>query len=302
MPPPDSYLEKFQPLIDLRASRLRRVRTLPVIDHAKFGGPTTTGFGTPGSVILFMGRSPEQSKVAMGALKKGKAAMKELLARIGGQMDQLRPGGLDDVIRSLPKQPVIAALTYAGATILDPIWLPRGLDLTVVAIPYSGGRLVHDGFQFTEYVKSEEASGYSAFVLKSSPNLTRAERVALAKVPKHHRNMHVGHGYWCDYTTLAAVGGALVGGLVGVAVGVGVGRAAGAVVGGVGGALVGAIGGAIVDAGIVATLEGKRFGHHLHLSPDDIRKLGPSKSARELVKKRRDAMRKAHRANRKKHA
>jgi hypothetical protein len=301
MPPPDSYVETFQPLMDLRQSRLRRVSTLPVIDHAKFGGPTATGFGTPGSVILFMGRSPEQSKEAMGALKKGEAAMKELLARISGQMDRLHPGDVNDVIRSLPRQPVVAALTYAGAPIVDPIWLPQGLDLTVVAIPYSGGHLLRGGFQFVEYLKSDDSPGYSAFVLKSAPHLTRAERVALKKVPKNHRNMHVGHGYKCEMTTLAALAGAVVGGVLGAAAGAGMGGAAGAVAGGVGGAIGGAIVGAAVDAGVVATLEGKRFGHHLHLSPDDIRKLGPSKSARELVKRRRDAMRKAHTAKRKKH-
>ncbi|HEX7254172.1 MAG TPA: hypothetical protein VF376_14935 [Thermoanaerobaculia bacterium] len=297
----DSYAETFQPLVELRQSRLRRVRTLPVIDHARFGGPTKTGFGTPGSLIFFMGKSPEETKKAKEALKEGEAAMKQLLARISAQRDRLHPGSLENVVRSAVKQPVLGALSYSGVPILDPIWLPRGLDLTMVAIPYSGGRLIREGFQFVEYINSEDAPSYSAFLLKSAPMLTRAERVALAKVPKHHRTMHVGHGHWCDYTTLAAVAGAVVGATVAGAVGAVAGNLGGAAVGAVGGAIVGAVAGAAVDAGVVAALEGKRFRHHLHLSGDDIRKLGPSKSAQELVKKRRDAMRKAYGARRKKH-
>jgi hypothetical protein len=297
----DSYAETFQPLAELRQSRLRRVRTLPVIDHARFGGPMKTGFGTPGSLILFMGRTPEESKEATQALKKGEAAMKELLARISAQMDRLPIGNVEEVVRAAVREPVLAALSYGGVPILDPIWLPHGLDLTVVAIPYSGGRLIREGFQFVEYIKSEDAAAYSAFVLKSAPKLTRAEQVAMARVPKEHRTMHVGHGHKCEYTGLAALAGAVVGATLGGAAGAAAGGLAGGAVGAVGGALIGAVAGAAVDAGVVATLEGKRFGHHVHLSGDDIRKLGPSKSARELVKKRRDAMRKAHGAKRKKH-
>jgi hypothetical protein len=296
----DSYVETFRPLMELRQSRLRRIRPLPVIDHAKFGGPMKTGFGTPGSLILFMGRSPEQTKEAMAALKSGKAAMKTLVQRISDQMDQLRPGGLDEVIRSLPAEPIVASLSYAGAPILDPIWLPRGLDMTVIAIPYSGGRLIRDGFQFVEYVEHEKSPSYSTFVLKSTPKLTPAERVALAKVPKHHHSVHVGHGYQCELTTIAAVAFGVAGAVGGAAAGAGVGGVAGAVVGGAAGAAAGAIVGAAVDVALVAIVEGKRFGHHLHLDPEDIRKLGPSESAKKLVNKRRDAMKKAH-AKRKKH-
>jgi hypothetical protein len=288
-----SYVDTFRPLMELRESRLRRIRPLPIIDHARFGGPARTGFGTPGSLILFMARSPEHTKEAMAALKSGKAAMKKLVQRISDQMDQLRPGGLDKVIRSLASQPVIASLTYAGAPILDPIWLPQGLDMTAIAIPYSGGRLLREGFQFVEYVEREDSPGYSSFVLKSTPRLTPAERVALAKVPKHHHSVHVGNGYSCELTTIGAGAFAVAGGLAGAT--------AGGIVLGAVGAIGGAIAGAAIDVALVAIVSGKRFGHHLHLDPEDIKKLGPSESAKKLVNKRRDAMRKAQAARRKKH-
>jgi hypothetical protein len=297
-----SYVDTFRPLMELRQSRLRRIRPLPVIDHARFGGPTRTGFGTPGSLILFMARSPEHTKEAMAALKSGKAAMKKLIRRISDQMDQLRPGGLDQVIRSLAQQPVVASLTYAGAPILDPIWLPQGLDMTAIAIPYSGGRLLREGFQFVEYVEREDSPGYSSFVLKSTPRLTPAERVALAKVPKHHHSVHVGNGYNCELTTIGAAAFGVAGALGGVEVGAVAGGPFGAIVGGAVGAVGGAVVGGLIDVALVAIVEGKRFGHRLHLDPEDIKKLGPSESAKQLVNKRRDAMKKAHAARRKKHA
>jgi hypothetical protein len=134
-----AYLEAMQPLMEAREERLCRVRTLPVIDHARFGGPTATGFGTPGSLILFLCRSREGMQDALGALQRGETAMKGLLARVNRQMDRLEPGPVDDVVRSAARSESFASLTYGGVTILDPIWLPTGLDLTVVAIPYSGG-------------------------------------------------------------------------------------------------------------------------------------------------------------------
>jgi hypothetical protein len=73
------------------------------------------------------------------------------------------------------------------------------------------------------------------------------------------------------------------------------------VAGGVAGGLGGAIVGAAVDAGVVATLEGRQHGRHLHLSGDDVKRMGPARSAKALVEKRRQAMRKAQKGKRKKH-
>jgi hypothetical protein len=105
-------------------------------------------------------------------------------------------------------------------------------------------------------------------------------------VPKHLHHVHVGHGYKCEVTALAALSFGVAGGTLGGALG----GAAGAVAG----AAAGAIAGAIVDAAAVHAIEGKHFERHLHLDPEDIRKLGPSKSAKSLVSKRKHAMLKAH--------
>ncbi len=273
----------------------RRVQPLPVIDHARFGGPTATGFGTPGSLILFLCRTRDDMSNALRTLAGGETAMKGLMARVSKQMDRLRPGTVDDVARAAARSESIAALTYGGAPVVDPIWLPQGLDLTVVAIPYSGGHLLREGFRLVEYVKTQDVRGYAAFVLKSAPKLTVAERTALKKVPKHLHGIHVGHGYKCELTALAALSFGVAGAVGGAVVGAAAGGVAGAIVGGGAGGLAGAVAGAAVDAAVTNALEGKRFEHNVHLSKEDIRKLGQSRSAKTLVNKRRAAMLKAHR-------
>ena len=70
-----AYVEALQPLMQARQERLRRVQPLPVIDHARFGGPTATGFGTPGSLILFLCRTRDDMSNALRTLAGGETAM-----------------------------------------------------------------------------------------------------------------------------------------------------------------------------------------------------------------------------------
>ena len=289
------------PLLAEKQSRITRTRALKVVDHAKFGGPEKTGFGSPGSVILFLGRSSKETRQALAALKKGPVAMQKLLKRISDEMDALKPGTPADVLDAAKKEPVLAALNYGGVPLADPIWLPKGLEMTVVAAPYTGGHLIPQGFQLIEWVKKDDAPAYAAFVLKTSPPLTRAEKVALKRVPKSHRTVHIGSAYKCEATAVAALSFGVAGAVGGAAAGAAAGGVIGGVVGGVAGAIGGAIVGAAVDAGVVAALEGKQFGKHLHLSGDDIKREGPARSAKRLIEKRRQAMRRAQKARHRLH-
>ena len=150
-----------------------------------------------------------------------------------------------------------------------------------------------DKSNLIEWVKKDDAPAYAAFVLKTSPPLTRAEKVALKRVPKSHRTVHIGSAYKCEATAVAALSFGVAGAVGGAAIG--------GVVGGVAGAIGGAIVGAAVDAGVVAALEGKQFGKHLHLSGDDIKREGPARSAKRLIEKRRQAMRRAQKTRHRLH-
>lgn len=269
------YVQALRPLITARQTRFRRTRSIEVLDHAKFGGPEKTDFGVPGSLIVFVARDEEHLGQAKSALKGGKAAIQQMVAGIDKQMNALQPRSIDDVAAGVAKSPAFGALSYAGATIADPVFLPDGLDLTVFIAPYAGGRLVRQGFTFVEYVEQPATAGLALFVLKSEPKLTAAEKSALELIPRSAALLEVGSSYECEYTTLMAAAFGVAGAIVG--------RAAGAVVG--------AVAGAIVDVALVhAVASAATAVKPEHLTSEELKRLGPEQSAKQLVNLRLQAL------------
>ncbi len=277
------YVEALRPLIEARQTRFRRTQSIEVVDHKKFGGPEKTALGRPGSLIVFVARDKERLDEAKGALKAGQAETQRMVDRIGKQMNALKPGPIDAVTQEVAKTSAFGALTYAGATIADPIFLPASLDLTAFVVPYSGGRLIGKGFTFVEYVEEPESSGLELFVLKTDPALSPAEKAALDLVPREMSNLLVGAAYECEYTTLMAaafaVGGALVGGAKG--------------------AVAGAVVGAVIDVALVHFVASVRTtAPNTNLTSDALRRTGPELTAKQLLDLRLQALQAAARAAR----
>ena len=279
------YFEVVQPLAVARQRRFRRTRRLEVVDHEKFGGPDATAFGSPGSFIVFVARDQERMREAKAALKGGASAMERLVAKIDEQMAALKPASFDRIIQDVASSAAFGAITYAGATVADPLFLPPGLDLTAFMVPYNGGRLVRQGFSYVEYVEDPKTTGLSLFVLKTDPELSKAERAALAAVPDDMTNLNVGVAYECTYTTVMAAVGAVVLGAAGAYIG----RVVGGVVGAVGGAVVGAA----IDRALVHGLASRLSLQASSLSADELKRLGPELSAKQLLNARLDAMQQA---------
>ncbi len=279
------YVEALRPLAGARQRRFRRTRRIEVVDHARYGGPEKTGFGSYGSLIIFVGRDAGRVREAKSALKAGEAGMQRLVAGIDAQMSALKPGTVDSVIEQVASAPVFGAITYGGATVADPVFLPPGLDLTAFMVPYSGGRLTRQGFSFVEYVEEPKAEPLSLFVLRTDPELSRAEAAALAGVPSAMTNLHVGVAYECEYTTLMAIAFGVAGGIVGAA--------AGGVKGAIVGAAAGAVVGAAIDAALVHAVASRLSLQRSQLGADELRRLGPELSAKQLVNARLEAMQQA---------
>jgi len=280
------YMDAIRPLVVERQARVRRTRTLEVLDHAKFGGPAKTAFGSLGSMILFLARTEQRLDEAKRALKSGAPAMKKLMAQVESEMSPLKPRSFDEAIEIASRETSFGALTYGGTSIVDPLFLPAGLDLTVIGIPYSGGRLIRQGFALVEYVADPQTAGLFAFVLKTNPELTTAEKSALSLVPREFATIHVGPAYTCEFTTIMATAGAVAGAV------------AGGALTGPGGMYVGAAVGLWIGGGIdgMITHELGRM-HPLstprNLDTTQLRELGPTLSARKLVSLRVEAMREA---------
>lgn len=269
----------LQPLNDVRQTRIRRVLPIQVVDQAKFGGPAKTGIGNEGTVIIVLSRNAKVHDAAMEAIAEGGSASQKFIQKLGNQLSKLTPPtSVEEYLKTIKKGVPVGAITYCGCTLVDPIWLPAGLDTTLLVFPYNGGRLLASGFKLVEYISSESDPSLCATALKYAPKLTAAEREALTLVPPDMVTVHIGNHAKCTYTTLAALGGATIGAIVGTItapVGIGV--------------------GAIVGAG-VGYYAGQAFLNNMtrnidvHLTDSQISKLGPAQTAKTLVNLRREAL------------
>jgi|GEM_PF-4975093 len=274
------YLEAMKPLTEARESRLRRVRDVAVISHDEFGGPDKTGIGNDGTILFFLARNRRTLDAALESMRRGPQETQAMIKGIERTMAKLKPRPLPEVLARLSKQN-FGALTYGGCTLIDPLFLPEGMDLTIVNIPYAGGRLIPGGFKLVDFPIGDDDDDWCGTAVPRRPKLTPAEKEAFAKIPKDLSTIFVGHGYDCEYTSVMAVAFGVAGGVAGAA-----GGAAGAVVGAAAGAAVGAA----VDAALVHALGGRVAKLDVTLSDVQIRQMGPGLSAKTLVNMRRSAL------------
>lgn len=159
----------------------------------------------------------------------------------------------------MKQQPVIAAIRHGGESLASNLFLPEYAEVGCVIFAYNGGELDADGFTLVEYIQSDEHC-LEVVLLRHSPELTAAEKAALNAVPQDQRTRSVGNV--APENTVVAAGAVLVASAAVYAV-----------------AYV-----AACSAYCYLTPE------EVHLSDEEIQRLGPSASARELIHLRRTAM------------
>lgn len=248
----DTVIENFSPYFDEAYSRPVRRTRLEVIQKAP---SPNHPLAVPGTVIAILcsGESGQLRSVRDAVKGDGEAARK-LLAHWKEQTEKRHPVEVGEAVKSLIAAPVFAELEYGGATIAHGLQIPAGMDTVILLLPYNGGQLADTGFVVAEHYKEGSNASITGVIVQTAPSLTPAESAALNKVSPDQFRLNVGMVLDCCTT------GAAVASLV-----------------------------ADVVLLVVALLEPAfRGADSIHLSDEEISRLGPNASARRLLALRRD--------------
>jgi hypothetical protein len=248
-------VDRYGRVISEIASRSIRETKIQVIDYQP-KSTTTLRLAAPGTVTIYL------SKKGSGLLDEVRAAVtdsnriEKLQTNMQKQLKRTKSSSLEDFAALMIRQPVLADIRYGGATLNRGVFLPKGCDLFPIPFAYIGGRLAKQGFTLAEYYKEGSDAALEAVAIRSTPTLTDAEKEAIRQIPDSQLGQSVTTlARWCD-TTWWMVAAAVV-----------------------------AVAAVTVNyTCICARME------EVHLSDNELRKLGPAASAQKLIGLRRQAL------------
>src|SRR6266487_1488474 len=191
----DSYFVEAQ-------ARPIRLTNLEVVDKTSLA--QNAFIGIPGTLTVFVARKGSAALHELReALKAGGEALKQLYRKVGEQAAQVERWTLEEAVQATIQEPVFAELRYGGATLAQGLSVPQGLDMTVLLLPYNGGRLAQEGFILAERFTEGSDAALEALVVRIDPPLTEAERAALQLVPVDQAINNVSANKPCDTTWVA---------------------------------------------------------------------------------------------------
>lgn len=162
--------------------------------------------------------------------------------------------------RLLQRSPVFASIRYGGRTLATNIFPPQDLGVVILDNPYNGGELSPAHLTLVEHRLENTDAALEAVALKHAPPLTPAERAALAQVPADQLEANLTlNARCCQSATFIMV----------TAV---------------------AFTAAVLCASAVMAAEEEQQ----HLSDEQIQRLGPAATARELLDIRREVLGHVH--------
>src|SRR5262245_37665329 len=175
------------------ASRPIRRRTLEVIDYQPADARPQTHLALEGTITILAARKGSRLMADIRAsLRKG-AKTEDVAGRLYRQYKRRKTSSLTGALKKAVSQNVFADVRYGGRTLLEGLFVPDDLEVAFVPLPYNGGLLADDGIVLIEHPRTDDAEPLDVLVLRHAPPLTKAERAAIAKVPKEQRAMNVGN-------------------------------------------------------------------------------------------------------------
>lgn len=155
----------------------------------------------------------------------------------------------------LHNSPVFADIRYGGKTLANNLFPPPDAEVVILENPYNGVRIHRDELTLVEHPRDESPGELDAVALVHSPRLTEAEAAALEQVPDDQLELNVIPALpCCDDITEYAQRVVFITFTVTCL--------------------------CATEESLVAT----------HLAEEELRSLGPAKSARRLMALRRDAL------------
>jgi hypothetical protein len=239
------------------ANRPIRRRELEVVDYQPADPRPETHLALEGTVTLLAARSGSRLMAEIReALATKPSKTEDVAKKLYLQYKKRKQVPLARGVKTAIAQPVFAHVLHGNLVLLENLFVPKDLEVAFVPFPYNGGALAETGLVLVEHPVSEDAEPLDVLVLRHTPELSKAERAALEKVPAEQRALNLGRGPGIQACSVALLVVAVV---VEVAV-------------------------VAVTFAITGSID---LRHMDHIDPAEIKKMGPAKTARALVEKRR---------------
>ena len=261
MPTGRGELRTLDLLADEAAERPIRFRRLEVVDYLPADPRPETHLALEGTVTLLAARP---GSGLMGEIREALATKpaktEDVAKKLYLQYKKRKEVPLARAVKTAIAQPVFAHVLHGDLVLLENLFVPKDLEVAFVPFPYNGGDLAETGLVLVEHPLSEDAEPLDVLVLRHAPELTKAERAALEKVPSEQKALNLGRGPGIQACSVVLLTLAVVAEVAVVA----------------------------VTFAITGSID---LRHMDHIDPAEITKLGPARTARALVEKRRQFLR-----------
>ena len=155
-------------------------------------GSVTVFFAKKGSAFL------KEVEGTFGTKDKNlqRLAVRELSRSIWQDLGKRKGYTVEESLKIISEEPVVAEARYGSKQLADNLVLPSGVDFGIVVLPYNGGILHDEDFQFVEYFEHDvhvPGSGleFEAIIVKRRPNLSKLEEDVLSLVPDDLLEMNI---------------------------------------------------------------------------------------------------------------
>jgi hypothetical protein len=207
-----------------------------------------------GSIMMFWARPGSDiiPRLEAAYAKGDEATLHEVNEIIARQLADEPVPTLDAAADAVLASPMHFDVRYGTKVLSRTLTLPEGADVCLVAFPYNGGDVDERDFALDQYHQVGETVEYPTLLVKVPPRLSEVELRAIEAVPIDQIGINIGESSCCPAVT------ALV--LIAVAL--------------------------ATNAGIWQEMGDQM--NEVHLTEDQIERLGPMASAQELVALRRE--------------
>lgn len=252
-----SHLTELSRDQDRRSTRMVRPLVLDIGAADKLHG-----FPPPGSVLLMFATrgSGELAEFESAFLARDRERLAALQDQVQRSLQDRPLLSMSDAVGKLIDSPVHFDFRYSGKPLAAGLGLINGIQLGAILFPTNGGRILAEQLTVLEYCDPPDAPGYDYLVIHREASLTDLEQQVLASVPPDQTEINISSGA-SVMVFPAVIGYVVVATLVGTA--------------------------------CVAPSDAL---DRVHLSEEQVRRLGAHASARELLRLRREVHERSQRA------
>jgi hypothetical protein len=202
---PDA-IQALRPVALEIEARASRATKIELLDYRPTHQDYTGFLAKPGTVTLFVAQRHAE---ILGRIRRATTSAggedRSIAADLAAKFNQRSMVSLEQAVATLTREPVFASLRYGDRTLAQSLVAPEPDDVCVVPMAYNGGYLAENSFKLVEHVIPDSNAELEAVLVRHVPPLSLAERAALQAVPLDQREWSIAQPMACYAITAITV-------------------------------------------------------------------------------------------------